>query len=298
MSLEMAIVSEYVRRTRKPIYADAERYTRHLHEPKGDAGPPRRLARRHAVTERRVGGFRSLTVTPHTRRSEQPARSALYLHGGAYVTEIVSQHWALISKLADAGATVHVPLYGLAPQHTFTEAYAMLDELYSELADDAANLTVMGDSAGGGLALGFAQTLRDAGLPLPRALTLIAPWLDVACRNPEIDVIERVDPWLSKTGAIIAGTAWAGGAQAEDAIRDDPRVSPVFGDMAGLPPIDAYYGTHDITFADAPILERKCREAGTPIDMQIVDGACHVYPLVPIREGRRARRRIVTRASE
>src|SRR5699024_4300223 len=116
--------------------------------------------------------------------------------------------WALISKLAYAGAAVHVPLYGLAPQHTFTEAYAFLDAAYEELAggaDGAADLTIMGDSAGGGLALGFAQTLRDAGKPLPRGLTLIAPWLDVACRSPRIPEIEPHDPWLAKTGAVLAG---------------------------------------------------------------------------------------------
>ncbi len=289
MSIEMAVVSAYVRRTRKPIYADAERYARYLQEPKADAGPPRRLARRHSVTERRVRGFRCVTVAP---RAGAPRAAVLYLHGGGYVSEIAPQHWGLIGRLAAAGARVHVPMYGLAPQHTFTEAYALLDEVYDGLADDAARLTIMGDSAGGGLALGFAQTLRDGGKPLPRGLTLIAPWLDVACRNPVIETIEPHDPWLGKAGALVAGRAWAGGHD-----RDDPRLSPVLGDMAGLPPIDAYYGTHDITYADAPLLARKAREAGVPLDMQVIEGACHVYPLVPIRVGRVARRRIVTRAT-
>lgn len=289
MGVEAAIVFAYLRRTRKPVYSDAARYTQHLHGPKADAGPPRRLYRRHRVGERTVAGFRCVTVAP---RAHAQGGSVLYLHGGAYVNEIAPQHWSLIGALARAGAAVHVPLYGLAPQHTFTEAYAMLDTLYTDLAATAEGLTVMGDSAGGGLALGFAQTLRDTGRPLPRSLALIAPWLDIACRSPRIPEIEPTDPWLGRAGAVIAGRAWAGGADA-----DDPRLSPLLGDMRGLPPIDAYYGTRDITFADAPGLERACRTAGTPLDLQVAEGACHVYPLVPVREGRRARRRIIARAS-
>ncbi|WP_200174704.1 alpha/beta hydrolase fold domain-containing protein [Tomitella cavernea] len=294
MGIDTAIVSAYLRRTRKPLYSDAERYAQHLHRPKADAGPPRRLRRRCAVAEHTVEGFRHVTVAPHAGATSSGTAGSvvLYLHGGAYVNEIAPQHWTLVGMLARAGAAVHVPLYGLAPQHTFTEAYAMLDALYADLAVDASELTIMGDSAGGGLALGFAQTLRDSARPLPRALTLIAPWLDIACRNPEIDAIEVYDPWLGKAGALVAGRGWAGGAD-----PDDPRLSPVLGSMAGLPPIDAYYGTFDITYADAPALARKCRDAETPLDLQVAAGACHVHPLVPTRAGRAARRRIVTRAT-
>ncbi|QDQ96717.1 alpha/beta hydrolase fold domain-containing protein [Tomitella fengzijianii] len=289
MSIDTAIVAAYLRRTRKPLYSDAERYARHLQQPKADAGPPRWLRRRCAVAEHTVEGFRLVTVAPRTGAT---GSVVLYLHGGAYVNEIAPQHWTLIGMLARAGATVHVPLYGLAPQHGFTEAYAMLDAVYADLADAAPALTVMGDSAGGGLTLGFAQTLRDSARPLPRALTLIAPWLDIACRNPEIDAIEAYDPWLGKAGALVAGRAWARGTD-----PDDPRLSPALGSMAGLPPIDAYYGTFDITYADAAALERACRDADTPLDLQVATGACHVYPLVPTRAGRAARRRIVVRAT-
>lgn len=289
MSIETAIVFAYLRRARKPGWSDPDRFARRLHEPEGDAGPPVRLRQRHTVTERMRAGFRCVTVAPRIRAT---GRSVLYLHGGGYISEIAPQHWTLISKLASAGATVHVPLYGLAPQHTFTEAYALLGAVYEGLTDDAAQLTIMGDSAGGGLALGFTQTLRDAGKPLPRGLTLITPWLDIACRSPRIAEIEPHDPWLAKTGAVLAGKAWAGGAD-----PDDPRLSPIRGDMTGLPPIDAYYGTRDITYADGPELQRLCREAGTRVNMTVAEGLYHVYPLMPIRQGRRARRRIIARAA-
>lgn len=287
MNIEMAIVSAYVRRTRKPVWADPDRFAKQLRAPKADPAPPRRVRSRHLVEEASAHGFRLFTVTP---RADATGRAVLYLHGGGYVNSIAPQHWALISRLADEGAVVHVPLYGLAPQHTFTEAYTLLDAVYAGLGP--AQLVVMGDSAGGGLALGFTQTLRDAGLKLPRSLTLIAPWLDIACRNPEIDALEPLDPWLARPGALMAGKAWAGGAD-----RDDPRLSPILGDMAGLPPLHVYCGTRDIVYPDVKVLARRVREAGGEVELTIAEGACHVYPLVPTREGRRARGRIVAMAA-
>lgn len=292
MDVDMAIVSEFVRRTRRPAYADPDRFRARLHAPKPAGDPPAGLRRRHRVAECTVDGFRCFTVTGSAAPADGPV--VLYLHGGAYVSRIARQHWALVSRLADAGARVHVPLYGLAPQHTAAAAYDLLERLYDDdLAAAADRLTVMGDSAGGGLALGLAQVLRDTGRPSPRALSLIAPWVDVACRNPRIAAIEPVDPWLSTVGAKIAGRVWAG-----DVDLDDPRVSPVLGSMAGLPPIDLYYGDRDITYADAELIAAPARAAGVRVDLTVAPGACHVYPLTPTRVGRRARARIVARATD
>ena len=292
MALDMALVSAFVRATRRPVYADAGRFRAHLQTPKPVGAPPSRLHRRHRVTAGEIDGFRCVTVTPRHRTADADGPMVLYLHGGAYVSPIARQHWALISRLAGAGAAVHVPLYGRAPQHTYREAYRLLDTVYADLAPRADRLTVMGDSAGGGLALGLVQTLRDTGRPLPRALTLIAPWVDITCSNPRIAAIAPHDPWLSTVGAKIAGNAWAG-----DADPTDPRLSPVFGSMAGLPPIDLYYGDRDITFADADLIAAPARAAGVAVDLTVAPGSCHVYPLTPTRIGRRDRARIVARAT-
>jgi len=290
MAWDMAVVSAFVRAARKPTYTDAARFRAHLEAPKPDGAPPLRLRRRHRVQIREIDGFRCVTVTPRGGAADGPV--VLYLHGGAYVSPIARQHWALISRLAGAGAAVHVPLYGRAPQHTYRETYRLLDAVYADLAPHADRLTVMGDSAGGGLALGLAQVLRDTGRQMPRALTLIAPWVDVTCSNPGIAAIAPHDPWLSTVGATIAGQAWAGGDD-----LTDPRLSPVFGSMAGLPPIDLYYGDRDITFADADLIARPARAAGVAVDLTVAPGACHVYPLTPTRVGRRDRARIVARAT-
>lgn len=218
MSLGMRALSWYLRRTRKPLWADAERFRAHAHGPKADPQPPRALHQRHAVHERSILGFRHYSVTP---RHGTDQAVVLYLHGGGYVNEMAPQHWQLVSRMTDAGLRVEVPLYGLAPQHHFAEAYAMLTTLYAELLErPGTQVLLAGDSAGGGLALGFAQTLAAQGLRSPHGLTLLSPWLDISCTNPAIDALEPLDPWLAKPGAILAGQLWSKGTDLLD-----PRVS-------------------------------------------------------------------------
>lgn len=86
------------------------------------------------------------------------------------------QHWMPVSKLADACVRAEVPDYGLAPQHTYREASQFVTAVYEQLLAevDASAVTDAGDSAGGGLALGLAQTLSEGGLPQPSQVTLIS----------------------------------------------------------------------------------------------------------------------------
>lgn len=286
-SLQMRVVVAVVRLTRKRGMATAERGRRRVAAPKGPSGPPAKLRRRHAVSTRQIGGFDCHTVAP---RGGRTARAAIYLHGGAYISEISPQHWALISRMADAGVRVEVPSYGLAPQHTHRDAYPFVTEVYRQLLADVAApaISVLGDSAGGGLALGLAQTLGEAGLPQPGRLVLIAPWLDLTLSNPDLPAVEARDPWLSAAGLHEAAKAWAGG--------DDPtgpRLSPLDGSLSGLPPTDLYVGTRDICLPDALLLRDRAAAEGTAVRLTVCEGAVHVYPLVPAPEGRAAAREIV-----
>ncbi|MBE8516667.1 alpha/beta hydrolase fold domain-containing protein [Amycolatopsis sp. H6(2020)] len=140
-----------------------------------------------------------------------------------------------------------------------------------------------GDSAGGGLALAVAQTLPAAGRPLPARLVLLSPWLDITMSNPQIRQVERRDPWLSSAGLIEAGQAWAGGDDPHD-----PRLSPINGPIAGLPPLDLYIGTADVFHPDTGRLREKAAQAGVAIRLTEVDGAFHVYTLAPVPKARMA----------
>lgn len=289
MGWGMRAIGWYVRRTRKPLWANAERFHAHAHGPKASSQPPASLQRRHRVHQRQVQGFVHYSVAP---RQRDAARVVLYLHGGGYVNEIAPQHWQLVSRLVDAGLRVEVPIYGLAPQHGFEEAYAMLGALYAELASTPqAQVFIAGDSAGGGLALGLAQALQAQGLPPPLGLTLISPWLDITCANPEIDALEPRDPWLAKPGALLAGALWARGADPAD-----PCLSPLNGPLHGLPAMDVYVGTHDILYPDVCLLHERMKGLGPAapqVRLHVCPGACHVYPLLPVREGREAARQLV-----
>jgi acetyl esterase/lipase len=204
---------------------------------------------------------------------------------------IAPQHWALIGRLADAGVRVEVPLYGLAPQHTHREAYPFLHAVWRELAAEAppGGVALAGDSAGGGLALGLAQDLLAAdGARSPDRLVLLSPWLDLTLGNPRIAEYERRDPWLARPGLVAAGLAWAGG--------DDPtaaRLSPGNGVLAGLPPTAVFVGTREIAYPDAEEFAAAASSAGVPVDLTVVEGAVHVYPLVPAPEGAEGRRAVV-----
>ncbi len=283
----MRVVAAFVRLAYKPRMATAERGRARVAAPKRPSAPPATLRKRHAVSTRRVGGFDCHTVAPREGRVD---RAAVYLHGGAYIGEISPQHWALVSRMADAGVRVEVPSYGLAPTFTYRDAYPFVTAVYRDLVADfgADAVTVAGDSAGGGLALGLVRGLDDAGLPQPRRLILIAPWLDLTMSNPDIPPVEARDPWLSRAGLREAASAWAGG--------DDPtdhRLSPLNGPLAGLAPIDVYVGTRDICLPDSLLLRDRATAEGAALRLTVCEGAVHVYPLVPAPEGRAAAREIV-----
>jgi epsilon-lactone hydrolase len=289
-SMNMRVVAAFVRLRYKPAMATAEQARQRMAEPSRPAPPPRRLRQRHVVTCRQIHGFDCWTVRPHAAAT----RAVMYVHGGAYIAEITRQHWELIGRLADAGVHVEVPLYGLAPQRTYRDAYPFLTEAYRQLITgfDAAQVGIAGDSAGGGLSLGFAQTLGACGLPAPARLVLIAPWLDLTLGSADIPAAAARDPWLTPAGLIEAGTAWAGG---DDPAQ--PRLSPVNGPLAGLPPTDIYIGGRDVFLPDVRRLSQRARTAGWPLTLIEEPGAVHVYPLVPAPEGRHARDRIVASLS-
>ncbi|WP_416052526.1 alpha/beta hydrolase fold domain-containing protein [Cupriavidus basilensis] len=254
----------------------------------GRANPTARLLARHAVSMEPVAGVEVYTVRP---RGNDSGRQILYLHGGGYVFDIVSQHWDFIGKLVDAlGATVTVPIYPLAPEHTHREVFAGLLPLYDQLVrgNPPASLTVMGDSAGGGMALALTQVARDTGRALPGRLVLLSPFLDATGSNPAIDVLEPLDPMLSKLGGIECGRVYAGGDPVTLA-----QVSPIYGSLRGLPPVTLFIGTHDVLLPDCRAYRALAQEQGLPLRYYEYEGMFHVWMLLPMPESNAAFAQIV-----
>lgn len=243
--------------------------------PDAPASFPFWMRMQYRVSVARQEGRRVWTLAPRAKHS---GKVLLYLHGGAYVRNINFFHWLLIGQLVRrTGATVVVPDYPLAPAASHREAHAFVQHTYAGLLEQYApkDIVVMGDSAGGGLALGLAQDLRDQGLPMPARLILIAPWLDVTVSAPAIEALAPLDHMLDAPSIRKAGLAYAAG--------DDPRhpsVSPLFGALHGLPPMDIFVGTHDLLLADARALVRRMEAEGFPIHLHEYPGMFHVWVAV------------------
>ncbi len=205
----------------------------------------------------------------------------LYLHGGGYGGGSARSHSELAARLARAaGATAVLPEYRLAPEHPFPaaldDAVASCRTLTRELDGDASRLLAAGDSAGGGLAVAMCCVLREAGEPLPRAISLLSPWLDLTCTSPSWDERFEGDPVLDHS-LREAAERYLGGADPRD-----PLCSPLFADLAGLPPILIQVGTHEILYDDAVSFAEEASRAGVEVELEIGHDLIHVWPIFPI----------------
>jgi monoterpene epsilon-lactone hydrolase len=265
----------------------AESLHRAIDERGAEAPVPDSVHRAVDVSETIVEGARVVRLEP---RGAAPSGHLIYLHGGCYTFPIIARHWQLLARLVQtAGISVDVPLYLLAPERTALEAHGMLDVVVDRALAEHTRVHLGGDSSGGGLALASALRRRDAGGAQLRGLLLIAPWLDVTMTDPRIAEIAPLDPMIAPAGLAEAGRLWAG-----DLDVRDPLVSPLFGDLAGLPQTLITVGDHDILFADAVEAARRMHGAGSPLELRITRGGFHGFPLVgALPEARLAVRRMV-----
>ncbi|MFH8573973.1 alpha/beta hydrolase fold domain-containing protein [Streptomyces sp. NPDC017993] len=258
--------------------------------------PPKKLGRTCEISLDFRNGWPCYEISARHKSSQStkgdrnPQAEVLYLHGGAYIEEIGSNHWSLIEQLTrDVPARVTVPIYPLAPRGTATSVLPKITALAATLTERASGPTFfMGDSAGGGMALAIAQRLRETGGRLPDRLVLIAPWLDITLGHPAVPDIEPHDPLLAAEPLRFAGALWAGGLDPAD-----PVVSPVNGEMSGLPRTTVFIGTRDILSAETHRFRDLARAAGVEMDLHEAAGDVHAYPLWPTAEAMRARQQIV-----
>ena len=201
------------------------------------------------------------------------AKPGLYLHGGGFQIGGIASHAGLVARLAQAlGLRLLLPAYRLAPEHRYPaasdDALAVLRALQ---AADEAPVAMLGDSAGGGLALSTAIRAREAGLPLPRALILLSPWLDLSLSGASYRDLAAEDPFSkpAQLAAMARSYLGRGGPAPED-----PAVSPLFADLHGLPPLLIHAGGADITLDDSRALAAR---PGGRVTLRIHPGMCHHF---------------------
>lgn len=273
----------------KAMFSDPVKLKAHLVKARKKklAAPGKAMLRKFNVTKIDHDGVPVFGISPKTESDHH----ILYIHGGAYVLDIQSVYWTFLGAMVDqTGAQVVVPCYPLAPESSWEASYAWMTKVYDDLVQKvgAENITIMGDSAGAGFALGFAQLLRDAQKSLPRKLVLLSPWLDVTMTDPMQPTLDRKDSILGINGLRAAGEWWAGD---KDAVTSAP-VSPLFGEVEGLPPIAVFSGTFDLLWPDARKLKEKADTVGVSVSYHEYPAMQHVWMLFPIPEAKGARKDI------
>ena len=199
----------------------------------------------------------------------------LYFHGGSYVAKATQNHWNFLEKIVkDTGYEVIMPDYPLTPKYNYKDVYNMVEPLYKEIVEKVGknNLIIMGDSAGGGLALGLYEKLAEDNIENPIKTILISPWLDVRLENTEIKEIEKNDNILNKEVLKLAGIAYAG----EDGINSY-LVNPIDGDLSKLSNIKIFIGTYDILYPDCKLLKERAEKVNEDVEIMEYARAKHIW---------------------
>ncbi|TWU71051.1 hypothetical protein ED733_002400 [Metarhizium rileyi] len=247
-----------------------------------DHRPPQSFRTKFIIEERQVGGYPVFELAP---KSETPNEARiLYLHGGSFMFEIVSPHWTLVALLAERlQASVTVPIYPLGPEKKLKDMYAMLQPIHDEMARsrDDSPFFVMGDSAGGCMALVVTQEAIKAGTPPAAGLIAITPVVDATFTNPESHEVSKRDPWLDVVGCIEVSELVRG-----EWPTNDPRVSPLFGDVSKMPPMMVLAAGEDLLAPDTKRFVEKAEAAGRDVTLVEGPGMMHVWPLALPHDGK------------
>ncbi|MEW2000608.1 alpha/beta hydrolase [Streptomyces coelicoflavus] len=228
------------------------------------------------VTRRTVlGGRPALELEPDT--ASGPGR-LLYLHGGGYLVGSPDTHAGLAGELARRAGLRALSLdYRLAPEHPFPAAVDDGLAAYRELLStgtDPRDLVLAGDSAGGGLSIATLLAAREAGLPQPAAAVLFSPWADLTLAGGSIRSKEGADPIFTEADVRAYADLYVGAGD-----RAAPLASPVFADLAGLPPLLVQAGANEILLDDAVRLAGRAGAADVEVTLEVGPGLPHVYPL-------------------
>ena len=217
----------------------------------------------------------TLAGVPVVRTScgKQQKGVILYFHGGGFIIGSADTHRGITGHLAKSSQCLAVtPDYRLAPEHPFPAALEDAEATYLQLLAEGygpGQIALAGDSAGGGLCVSLAMRLREHQQPLPSSLTLFSPWTDLTQEHlyqPESEPVLQ-PAWTAKAAKHY------GGAEP----LNNPLISPVFGNLKGLPPILIQVGSDEILLNDAERLARVAKRDRIPVTLEIYNSLWHVF---------------------
>ena len=218
-----------------------------------------------------------------------PSRVLLFFHGGGYCSGSIRSHRRMVTEAGRAAGVRTLAVgYRLAPEHPFPAAFEDALNAWRFLLGQgiaSEHIAIGGDSAGGGLSLALCLKLRDAKERLPACLWLVSPWTDLTLSGSTLATKDALDPLIHKAylgelaAAYLAGTA-----------PQDPRVSPLFADLTGMPPTLIQVGSAETLLDDSLRLAGKAGTADTLVTLEIWPHMIHAWPLwnARLEQGRQA----------
>lgn len=217
----------------------------------------------------------------------------LYFHGGGYIIQAEDHQFLAVERIArQANVKVIMPIYPKAPEYNYRDVYPKLLNFYKELLHlnkEQSNIHLMGDSAGGGLALGFVYYLNDLGIKQPHHLILLSPWVDLTHSHPDIVEANEHEIFYSMDALEKTALVWAGTREE----LTNYYVSPKFADPKKLTgTVSLFVGSHETFYVDVAELANQFEDSGIDYTLEVGENQHHVYPLYPTLEGSQARRKI------
>jgi acetyl esterase/lipase len=221
------------------------------------------------LSEKTIGNVRCLVVQPQELASDS---KVLYGYGGGFVTGSAFEDLTIAVPISTrSGLEVIIPEYRLAPEHPWPSACDDMISVYSELSEKIS--AVIGESAGGNLALVTMLRAKKLRLELPKSVVLLSPWCNLLNQGDSLCFNEGRDPTLSIHQSRLAAAHYA---QAKD--MTNPEISPLFGSYdETFPDVFISSGTRDLLLSQSIQLANILRFAGVSVDLQIWDGLWHVF---------------------
>jgi acetyl esterase/lipase len=193
----------------------------------------------------------------------------LYVHGGGYFACSAETHRPITVGYAQQGFRVFAPDYRLAPEHPFPAALEDVLAVYRTLLAEGRPPLISGESAGGGLTLATLLSLRHDATALPAAAALFSPWTDLAATGESLRTNDRRCAMFYGADIAKAALRYIGAGDARD-----PLISPLYADLAGLPPLLIHVGADEVLLDDSKRLAERSRAAGVTVELKI-------WPVVP-----------------
>ncbi len=245
----------------------------------------------------------NLTCSMLTPRDELSGGIILYLHGGGYTAGGLSYAKGFGTTLAaKCGIRVFCAAYRLAPEHPYPAALDDAEDAYGYLLSNGyapSQILLCGESAGGGLCYALCLQLKEKGRTLPAGIIAISPWTDLTASGESYRLHKRIDPSMTAERLKYYADCYVYGSLSDgkqtvprtnpDAaddrrIKQNPKISPLFGELSKMPPSLIFAGNDEIMLDDAAQMHTRLSEAGSLSELHIAPDLWHGYVLYGLRE--------------